>query len=98
MYEGSFDERTVDMLSRVINKRERLAIIASYFESYELTDKFANIFYNKFVEAGLGFNQMSVVDGRMTHEEAQKLYERLIWCGFPGAIHLRSIGQSASMD
>ncbi len=81
MYEGSFDERTVDMLSRVINKRERFAIIASYFESYELTDKFANIFYNKFVEAGLGFNQMSVVDGRMTHEEAQKTIREadMVW-------------------
>ncbi len=27
MYEGPYDERTVDMLSRVINKRERFARI-----------------------------------------------------------------------
>ena len=81
MYERSFDERTVEMLRRVIKKRNRFAVIASYFESYELTDKFANIFYNKFVEAGLDFKQMAVVDGRMSHEEAQKTVREadMVW-------------------
>ena len=81
MYEGSFDRKTVEMLRRVIKKRNRFAIIASYFESYELTDKFANIFYNKFVEAGLGFEQMAVVDGRMSYDEAQKTVQEadMVW-------------------
>lgn len=72
MYEGPFDKRTVEMLRRVIKKRDSFVIIASYFESYELTDKFAKVFYNKFVEAGFEFKTMAVVDGRMSHEEAQR--------------------------
>ena len=81
MYESGFDRTTTEMLNRVIKKKSSIVCIASDFFSYELTDKFWNVFYNMFKSAGLSFEKSAVIDGRLTPSQAQTLVKKadVVW-------------------
>lgn len=82
MFPTGFNHIVAEVFQKKITKRNRFAFVASEFEKIpEKTDQYFRFFLNMFEEKGIHFKEASVVDGRMTVQEAQTVVETsdVVW-------------------
>lgn len=82
MFPTGFNHIVAKVFQKKITKRNRYAFVASEFEKIpEKTDQYFRFFLNMFEENGIHFKEASVVDGRMTMQEAQTVVETsdVVW-------------------
>lgn len=70
------------ILNKYIQEGSKLAFVASEFERiYEKTDRYCDYFVKMFEQCGIHFEQVSVIDSRMSKEVAQQTIKKadVIW-------------------
>jgi hypothetical protein len=74
MFSENFGVGISKRMKQLIKQRSTFAFVASEFESnYEKTDRYCSCFLRMFEKAEIYFNDIYVVDGRMSVSEAQKV-------------------------
>ncbi|MBE5960885.1 MAG: hypothetical protein E7256_05795 [Lachnospiraceae bacterium] len=77
-----FPEDFAKALHTYIKEGSKLAFVASEFEKrYETTDRYCRLFMKMFIDQGITFQSVTVVDGRMSPKEAQDTVKNadVIW-------------------
>ena len=73
MFPHGFTPKFAGQLQKLITRREHFVFVASEFVNiYDKTDCYCYNFLRMFKECSITFNKASVVDGRMTKQEAQQ--------------------------
>ncbi len=73
MFANGFRPDVAEVFQNAIKKRNKLVFVASEFEKmHKKTDRYSKIFMDMFCEKNIWFEEVCVIDGRMTPEEAKK--------------------------
>lgn len=73
MFHNDFPIKFAERLNEIIVNRKNFVFIASEFNDFqEINDRYFKLFLSKFQNAGIRFSDCSIVDDRMTKEEAQR--------------------------
>lgn len=73
-FPNGFPDDFCSLLRTYINKGMNFVFVASEFENiYEKTDRYCRHFLKMFSDCGIVFNDVKVIDGRISKEEAQDI-------------------------
>jgi dipeptidase E len=82
MFLNGFPKEFEEVLKNILLSRNNFVFVASEFHHiHEKTDSYFQFFYKMFSAAGFEFQNASVVDGRMTKEEAKEAVKKadVVW-------------------
>ena len=71
MFDESFNKSFTNCLKSLQFKTDKFVFVASDFYSHHTTDNYFHYFYNMFLKENIKFTNTSIIDSRMTPEQAQ---------------------------